>query len=78
MQVGQMPWLDSLWVKNKIASRLRATKWSPMVQFANKCEAERRAVHVPVEKEPKVQVNEQDFLSRFLAALKKDPTLPAW
>ncbi|KAJ4415485.1 hypothetical protein N0V82_007287 [Gnomoniopsis sp. IMI 355080] len=76
--VGQIPWLDSLWVKNKIVSRLRPAKWSPMVQFANKCEAERRAVPASVEEKPKSLVNHQDFLSRFLAALKKDPTLPGW
>ncbi|KAI1374267.1 cytochrome P450 [Hypoxylon crocopeplum] len=70
--IGQMPWLDSLWAKNTIVSRLRPAKWSPMVQFANKCEEDRRS-----EKENS-QVNDRDFLSRFLAALKKDPSIPPW
>ncbi|XXH04088.1 hypothetical protein Hte_010499 [Hypoxylon texense] len=69
--VGQMPWLDSLWVKNKIVSCLRPAKWSPMVRFANKCEEERRAMSASE------KANDRDFLSRFLAALDKDPSIPA-
>lgn len=71
-----MPWLDSLWVKNKLVSRPRPAKWSPMVQFANKREEERRAASAP-EKEYS-QVNNRDFLSRFMAALEKDPSIPSW
>ncbi|KAG6359545.1 hypothetical protein INS49_013066 [Diaporthe citri] len=74
--VGQMPWLDSLWVKNKIVSRLRPTRWSPMVQFANKREEERRAL--TGSEKAVSQANNRDFLSRFLAALEKDPALRAW
>ncbi|KAI0149828.1 cytochrome P450 [Hypoxylon sp. NC0597] len=74
--VGQMPWLDSLWVKNTFVSRLRPAKWSPMVQFANKREEERRAMSAS-EKEHS-QANDRDFLSRFLAALDKDPSIPPW
>lgn len=71
-----MPWLDSMWVKNKIVSRLRPAKWSPMVQFASKREEERRAL-TGSEKEAS-QANNRDFLSRFLAALEKDPSIPPW
>ncbi|OTA92375.1 hypothetical protein M434DRAFT_325550 [Hypoxylon sp. CO27-5] len=74
--VGQMPWLDSLWVKNTFVSRLRPAKWSPMVQFANKREEERRAMSAS-EKEHS-EANDRDFLSRFLAALGKDPSIPPW
>ncbi|KAF7521735.1 hypothetical protein G7054_g12368 [Neopestalotiopsis clavispora] len=74
--VGQMPWLDSLWVKNTLVSRLRPAKWSPMVQFANKREEERRAMSAS-EKE-RSQANDRDFLSRFMTALEKDPSIPPW
>ncbi|KAI1085995.1 cytochrome P450 [Rostrohypoxylon terebratum] len=71
--VGQMPWLDLLWVKNTVVSRLRPARWSPMVRFANKREEERRAI-----KSKNSQTNDRDFLSRFLAALDKDPSIPSW
>lgn len=47
-----------------------------MVQFANKREEERRALSGS-EKEAS-QANDRDFLSRFLAALEKDPSIPPW
>ncbi|KAI0194227.1 putative benzoate 4-monooxygenase cytochrome P450 [Astrocystis sublimbata] len=69
-----------LWVKNPLISRLRPARWSPMVQFANKREAERRAMasagHVASSND--VKVNDRDFLSRFQAALDKDPSIPRW
>ncbi|KAK3387414.1 cytochrome P450 [Podospora didyma] len=71
--VGQMPWIDSIWVKNKLLSRMRPAKWSPMVQFANKREEERRAMSA-ADKDK----NDRDFLSRFVAAMEKDPSIPPW
>ncbi|KAI1080452.1 cytochrome P450 [Whalleya microplaca] len=76
--VGQMPWLDSLWFKNKVVSHLRPTKWSPMIQFANKREEERRAMSTSTSGNEHSQGTTQDFLSRFLTAMEKDPFLPAW
>ncbi|OTB02447.1 hypothetical protein M426DRAFT_13424 [Hypoxylon sp. CI-4A] len=70
--VGQMPWLDSLWVKNRLVSLLRPARWSPMVQFANKREEERRAMSASD------KANDRDFLSRFIAILEKDPSIPPW
>lgn len=49
-----------------------------MVQFANKREEERRAeVTSPSEKQ-NGQASSRDFLSRFLGALEKDPSIPTW
>lgn len=76
--VGQIPWLDALWVKNPIVSRLRPAKWSPMVEFANKREEERRALSALISENKTSQVNDRDFLSRFLTALEKDPSIPSW
>ncbi|KAI1174582.1 putative cytochrome P450 [Nemania sp. FL0916] len=76
--IGQMPWLDLLWVKNKFVSRLRPAKWSPMVQFAHKCEQERRSSLSSTFEEKNEQLNSRDFLSRFLAASQKDPSIPSW
>ncbi|KEY71920.1 hypothetical protein S7711_09122 [Stachybotrys chartarum IBT 7711] len=71
--VGQLPWVDSLWVKNPIVSRLRPASWSPMVAFAVKQQNEREAKMAAGE-----PVNSKDFLSRFLAAMEKDPSIPKW
>ncbi|TGJ84436.1 hypothetical protein E0Z10_g4321 [Xylaria hypoxylon] len=76
--IGQIPWLDSLWVKNTVVSRLQPAKWSPMVLFANKREEERRALSADTSEKKDSQVNDRDFLSRFQAALDKDPSIPQW
>ncbi|KAI0405419.1 putative benzoate 4-monooxygenase cytochrome P450 [Xylaria palmicola] len=76
--IGQIPWLDMLWVKNKAVSRLRPAKWSPMVLFANKREEERRALSTGTSEGKPSQVNDRDFLSRFQAAMDKDPSIPRW
>ena len=68
-----MPWVDRLWVKNPLISRLRPARWSPMVDFASKMQAERLGVAGD-----KGGVNEHDFLSRFIAAMDKDPSIPKW
>lgn len=47
-----------------------------MVQFASKREEERLAL-TGSEKEAS-KANDRDFLSRFLAALEKDPSIPPW
>lgn len=47
-----------------------------MVQFASKREEERLAL-TGSEKEAS-QANNRDFLSRFLAALERDPSIPPW
>ncbi|KAH9894570.1 cytochrome P450 [Xylariomycetidae sp. FL2044] len=71
--VGQIPWVDYLWVKNPIVSRLRPAKWSPMVRFAVKQQQEREK-QLAEGKAP----NQRDFLGRFLAVMSEDSTIPAW
>ncbi|RYP12479.1 hypothetical protein DL767_011261 [Monosporascus sp. MG133] len=71
--VGQIPWVDYIWVKNPLISRLRPAKWSPMVRFAVKQQQERE-MQIAAGK----RVNDKDFLSRFLAAMEKDPSIPKW
>lgn len=73
---GQMPWLDRLWVKNPYISRLRPAGWNAMAAFA----AARQQERAEIEKsgDPEAALNESDFLSRFLAAKRKDPSIPDW
>lgn len=71
--VGQMPWLDRIWVKNPMISKLRPAKWSPMVRFAMKQQEQREVARAEGK-----QLNERDFLGRFIKAMEKDPSLPAW
>lgn len=47
-----------------------------MVQFANTREEERLAL--TGSEKAASQANDRDFLSRFLAALEKDPSIPPW
>lgn len=68
-----MPWIDKLWVKNALISRLRAARWSPMVDFAMKRQIERLSAADQGD-----DLNNRDFLSRFIAAMDKDPSIPKW
>ncbi|KAH8787823.1 cytochrome P450 [Diaporthe sp. PMI_573] len=72
--VGQIPWVDRLWVKNPFLSRLRPAKWSPMVRFAVKRQEERQEQIAA----GKGGYDDRDFLSRFLDAMRKDPSIPPW
>ncbi|MCJ1257609.1 hypothetical protein MMC24_005435 [Lignoscripta atroalba] len=75
--VGQMPWLDSLWTKNPIFSRLRPSSTNSIVAFTLARMAEKQEVlQKPSEEQP--QANSRDFLSRFMEAKAKDPSSPPW
>ena len=77
LQIGQLPILDSFFLKNPL--RLKLTKWgftnssSPVVSFARS----RMLDRVDPEKLGDMQFNKdserRDFLSRFLEANQKDP-----
>ncbi|KAI0024608.1 cytochrome P450 [Xylariomycetidae sp. FL0641] len=74
--VGQMPWLDRLWVKNSYLSRLLPEKNNPVVAFALARAHERGNIHD--EKTGAQAYNAKDFMSRFLEARVKDPSIPEW
>lgn len=81
-QVGQMPWLDKLWVKNPFISRMRPEKSNPVVAFAL-ARAQERNQHGEDSKllssSSPSRSNSQDFMSRFLEARAKDPdNIPEW
>ncbi|KAF2258967.1 putative benzoate 4-monooxygenase cytochrome P450 [Lojkania enalia] len=71
--IGQIPWADYIWAKNSTVSKLRQSRGSPMVQFAKKREAD-RALH----SDTTGDYDTRDFLSRFMSAMKKDPSIPPW
>lgn len=72
--IGQMPWLDGLWNKNPVLARLWPSSTSPIVRFATARASERRDDFQPQEHD----VNNRDFLSRFIEAKAKDDQVPDW
>ncbi|KAL4915852.1 putative benzoate 4-monooxygenase cytochrome P450 [Aspergillus aurantiobrunneus] len=76
--VGQMPWIDELWVKNPWISKLRKASWSAMGDFAMTRQKERMMLMNTGEKGKHLALNDRDFLSRFIAAMAKDTTVPQW
>ncbi|KAI1371584.1 cytochrome P450 [Hypoxylon crocopeplum] len=74
--VGQMPWLDKIWTKNPYISRLLPAKNSPVVSFALARAHERTNGHL--EKSSSSEYNSRDFMSRFIQARVKDPSIPEW
>jgi cytochrome P450 len=72
-----MPWLDKIWVKNPIVSRLLPEKNSPVVMFAL-ARAKERIAEKQVDAASSSGYNSKDFMSCFLAARAKDPSIPEW
>lgn len=74
-----MPWLDKIWAKNSFVSRMLPEKSSPVVSFAM-ARAHERAGTNPIQDGEKstTGINSRDFMSRFLEARAKDPTIPEW
>lgn len=74
--VTQIPWVDWLWAKNPILERFRSKKVNPVVAFALARAAERQNQNK--ENPTGEELNSKDFLSRFLEAIEKDPSIPPW
>ncbi|KAJ5649898.1 benzoate 4-monooxygenase cytochrome P450 [Penicillium longicatenatum] len=74
--VTQIPWVDWLWAKNPLLERFRSKKVNPVVAFALARAAERQ--NQSKEVATGEELNSRDFLSRFLEAIEKDPSIPPW
>ena len=76
--VSQIPWVDMLWTKNPIKQRLGSVRVNPVVEFgvARARERQEKIKTVGGVEKADSSLNEQDFLSRFLAATRKDPSIP--
>ena len=68
-----MPWLDYLFFKNPILRRVKNEKASPVVTFAMARANERLE---ELEKDKAKTMNDRDFLSGFINAMSKDPSIP--
>jgi hypothetical protein len=76
LQVTQMPWIDKFWNKNPILTYFWPSTASPILSFAMTRARERQAVEK--DWDASVEVNNRDFLSRFIEAQAKDPGVPNW
>ncbi|KAK4189133.1 putative cytochrome P450 pisatin demethylase-like protein [Podospora australis] len=74
--VGQMPWLDKLWVKNRLIRRFLPESDSPVVKFALARARER--TNIGEAEKTASPYNSKDFMSRFLEARVKNPEIPEW
>lgn len=74
--VTQIPWVDWLWAKNPLLEPFRSKKVNPVVAFALARVAERQSQNK--EGSTGEELNNKDFLSRFLDAIEKDPSIPPW
>lgn len=72
--ITQITWVDRLWTKNPILQRIQTVQANPIVAFAIARAQERQGVSQDIDE--KSDLNSRDFLSRFLEALRKDPSIP--
>jgi hypothetical protein len=71
-----MPWIDKFWNKNPLLAYFRPSTASPILKFAMTLAEERRAVEKEWNTDP--DINNRDFLSRFIEAQVNDPNVPPW
>ena len=74
-----MPWTDYLCYKNPILGRFRPRSTSPIIAFATARAQERQSMPAEIAKDigkEEEDLNGRDFLSRFIEAKQKDPSLP--
>ncbi|EKG19934.1 Cytochrome P450 [Macrophomina phaseolina MS6] len=71
--VSQIPWVDYLWRKNPLLQRLRSVRANPVVSFAVARVQERQKNEAA---DQMAKVNENDFLARFMAAIRNDSSIP--
>ena len=72
--VGQVPWVDKLWNKNKLLAWFWPPETSPIVRFAMERAGERNNKSSLEDS----ALNNRDFLSRFIEAKSKDDKTPDW
>ena len=70
-----MPWLDLVWTKNPIIQRLRRAKPNPIVSFAV-ARAKERQNQMEKASCPDEDLDNRDFLSRFLEVIQNDKQIP--
>ncbi|TVY21363.1 Cytochrome P450 monooxygenase [Lachnellula arida] len=75
--VGQMPWLDYVWGRNKFVNRMLPAKMHPVIAFALAGAGERKQKPSALEgKNSRNEQNSRDFMSRFIEIQAKDPSIP--
>lgn len=72
-----MPWLDLVWNKNPIIALFRATPAQPILEVVLSRINERREEFYNTESKLE-NVNERDFLSRFMHIQSNSDTIPPW
>lgn len=70
-----MPWLDSIWTNNPLQRYLRESSRSPGLKFAMSRIQEREDLQRGSDQND-WEVNDRDFLSRFMELQAKDKNIP--
>lgn len=77
--ISQIPWVDSLWAKNPILQYLKCVSANPVVAFGVERARERQQqIGAKDDAITDNHLNNPDFLSKFLNAMKKDPSIPSF
>ena len=77
IQISQIPWVDWLWMKIPILQRYGSVKRNRIFEFGiARVEERRRKIGFKNDDGEITELNDRDFLSRFLQAMEKDPSIP--
>ena len=75
----QIPWFDKFWHKNRFMAKLRSSSGNSIVKIAadNTNERLQRKREKLISDDEK-DVNERDFLSRFIEIQERTENIPPW
>ena len=78
-KMTQVPWLDKLWHKNSYLAMWKRQTGSPILKVvADRINERQQKIKYDMKAEKDEQINNRDFLSRFLEIQSTNPSVPSW
>jgi hypothetical protein len=75
----QVPWFDKLWYKNSFVAMWKPQTGSPVLKVvADRINERQQKIRDDTKDEEDEQINDKDFLSRFLNIQSTNSSVPPW
>lgn len=75
----QVPWVDKLWHKNSFVAMWKQQTGSPILKVvADRINERQQKVEDDTKAKKNKEINDRDFLSRFLDIQSTNPSVPPW
>jgi hypothetical protein len=75
----QVPWFDKLWYKNSFVAMWKPQTGNPVLKVvADRINERQQKIRDDTKDEEDEQINDKDFLSRFLNIQSTNSSVPPW